>query len=74
MATEDLVFELICDSCGEEYTISVYDKGSEEIPIHCPFCGQEIDVSDFEEDEVGPDDDDLKEDDEFETFSDDVWR
>ena len=51
MATEDLVFELICDSCGEEYTISVYDKGSEEIPMHCPFCGQEIDVSDFEEDE-----------------------
>ena len=62
MATEDLVFELICDSCGEEYTISVYDKGSEEIPMHCPFCGQEIDVSDFEEDEDDLDDE-LEDDD-----------
>ena len=66
MVTEDLVFELICDSCGEEYTISVYDKGSEEIPMHCPFCGQEIDVSDFEEEE----EEEIFE----EEIDEDIWR
>lgn len=66
MESDDIVYELICDSCGEEYTISVYDNGTEEIPIFCPFCGQEIDMSDFDEDE-----DDLEDDDEDQSLFDD---
>ena len=65
MESDDIVYELICDSCGEEYTISVYDNGTEEIPIFCPFCGQEIDMSDFDEDE-----DDLEDDEDQSLFDD----
>ena len=56
MAIDDLIYELICDNCSEEYAITTYETA--EIPQHCPFCGQEIDVSDFEEDEDDLDDDD----------------
>ena len=53
---EDIVFELICEECGTEYTISSigeYQEEFEEPPSYCPFCGSEIDISmlDDEEDE-----------------------
>lgn len=46
---DGIVYELICDNCAEEYTISAYK--TEEIPAICPFCGNEIDVSEFDEEE-----------------------
>ena len=45
MAIDDLIYELICDNCGEEYSVTTYETA--EIPQYCPFCGHEIDVSEF---------------------------
>ena len=62
MTQNDSAYEMICDNCGEEYTVSAYE--TEEIPKHCPFCGHEIDVSEFDEEEdFDEDDDDDDEDD-----------
>jgi rRNA maturation endonuclease Nob1 len=53
---DDTAYKLICDSCAEEYTISAYK--TEEIPQHCPFCGHEIDVTEFDEEEEEIDEED----------------
>ena len=53
---DDTLYEMICDNCGEEYTISTYK--TEEIPTFCPFCGNEIDVSDFDEEDQNEDEED----------------
>lgn len=55
--SDDIVYELICEDCAEEYTLTAYK--TEDIPAFCPFCGHEIDVSEFDEDE----DDEEEEDD-----------
>lgn len=62
---DDTAYKLICDSCAEEYTISAYK--TEEIPQHCPFCGHEIDMTEFDEEE------DEDEDEEY-YDPDDPWR
>ena len=51
---DDIAYKLICDSCAEEYTISAYK--TEEIPQHCPFCGYEIDMTEFDEEEEDEED------------------
>ena len=58
--SDDIVYELICDNCAEEYTISAYK--TEEIPIICPFCGHEIDVTEFDDEEEDYSDDEYDED------------
>jgi rRNA maturation endonuclease Nob1 len=59
--SDGIVYELICDNCAEEYTISAYK--TEEIPTICPFCGHEIDVTEFDEEEEIDDEDVLDFDD-----------
>ena len=54
MDDEDVVFELICEECGTEYTISSigeYQEEFEEPPSYCPFCGSEIDISMLDDEE-----------------------
>ena len=64
MAIDDLIYELICDNCGEEYSVTTYETA--EIPQYCPFCGHEIDVSEFEdEDDLDDDDEDQSNYDEY---------
>jgi len=71
MTQDDLTYEMICDNCGEEYTVSAYE--TEEIPKHCPFCGHEIDITEFDDSD---EEEDFDLDDEFDIQNDrsDTWR
>ena len=42
-------FELDCDSCGSEWEIKGSEATMTNQPIHCPFCGTDLDLSDLEE-------------------------
>jgi hypothetical protein len=47
----EIVFELVCDSCGADYTINYVDGITDyNEPDYCPFCGRDVDLSDVEED------------------------
>jgi transcription elongation factor Elf1 len=41
-------FELDCDSCGSEWEIRGTDAGMPNQPIHCPFCGTDLNLADLE--------------------------
>jgi Zn finger protein HypA/HybF involved in hydrogenase expression len=47
----EVVFELICDSCGADYELTFIDGITHHNePMYCPFCSAEIDLTDVEED------------------------
>jgi len=56
----EIVYELVCDSCGADYQINYIDGITEHNePMYCPFCGSDIDLTDVEEEvEQEVDDDD----------------
>ncbi len=43
------VEEFICDGCGAEYTITYSEEEIMEEPCFCPFCQNELDTYDIEE-------------------------
>ena len=45
--------EFLCDSCGAEYTVTYDAEEILEDPIHCPFCGSELDTFDVEDEFQG---------------------
>jgi hypothetical protein len=46
----EVVFELLCDSCGADYEITFVEGiTNHEEPMYCPFCGAEVDLTDVEE-------------------------
>ncbi|MBT7350590.1 hypothetical protein HN803_07470 [candidate division WWE3 bacterium] len=48
----EVVYELNCHSCGNEYTLSFEQElieGAE--PLYCPFCSVDTDLSDLDDDE-----------------------
>ena len=48
----EIMYELVCDSCGADYQINYVDNESKEYvdePMYCPFCGTDIDLTDVEE-------------------------
>ena len=42
--------EFICDSCGAEYTVTYIEEDIMEEPVFCPFCANELDTYDIEDD------------------------
>lgn len=47
-----IVYELVCDSCGADYEINYIDGiTTHNEPMYCPFCGSEIDLTDVEDGE-----------------------
>jgi len=51
----EVVYELICDSCGGDYEIRYiegivdhHDSG----PMYCPFCGADIDLTDVDDEDL----------------------
>lgn len=46
--SDEIVYELECDSCGVLYEITVEDEEKNE-PVYCPFCGADIDIEDEED-------------------------
>ena len=58
---------LCCESCQSVYNVEFYKEevmltDGKAKPIHCPFCGEEIDDQSF--DDYDDEDDDLDRDDE----------
>jgi len=47
------VEEFLCDGCGAEYTITFIEEDIMEEPAFCPFCGNELDTYDIEEEYQG---------------------
>ena len=48
----EIMYELVCDSCGADYQINYVDDEAKEYvdePMYCPFCGTDIDLTDVEE-------------------------
>lgn len=43
------VEDYTCDGCGAEYTITYSEEEIMEEPIYCPFCANELDTYDIEE-------------------------
>ena len=43
----------MCDACGAEYTVTYIEEEIMEEPIYCPFCGNELDTFDIEEEYQG---------------------
>lgn len=43
------VEEFMCDGCGAEYSITYNDEDIMEEPVFCPFCANELDTYDIEE-------------------------
>ena len=41
--------DFLCDSCGAEYTITYVEEDIMEEPLYCPFCSNELDTYDIEE-------------------------
>ena len=41
--------DFTCDSCGAEYTVTYVEEDIMEEPGFCPFCGNELDTYDIEE-------------------------
>jgi peptide subunit release factor 1 (eRF1) len=48
------IYELNCESCGNEYEISYIEE--DDRPIYCPFCGTDVDLSEVEDDGLSNDD------------------
>jgi DNA-directed RNA polymerase subunit RPC12/RpoP len=46
---EKIVYELECDSCGNDFELSYIEENNSDEPIYCPFCGSDIDLEDIEE-------------------------
>ena len=47
-----------CSSCESTYSISYMEEMvSQDLPEHCPFCGEQIE--ELSEDYIGDDDDDM---------------
>ena len=40
-----------CNNCGAEYTLS-FDNDFDLEPIHCPFCGEELEDYIIDEDDI----------------------
>lgn len=50
--------ELMCESCGAEYTVTYDSDNITDEIIYCPFCGSELDsYTDGEQGELDFDDD-----------------
>ena len=48
----EVIYELNCYSCGNEYTLSYEQElieGAE--PLYCPFCSMDADLSDIDDDD-----------------------
>jgi len=46
----EIVYELVCDSCGADYELTYIDGiTNHNEPLYCPFCGSDIDLTDVEE-------------------------
>ena len=43
------VEDYICDSCGAEYSVTYTEEDIMEEPAFCPFCRNELDTYDIEE-------------------------
>lgn len=48
-----ITYELDCDACGSEWSITEFadDDINPQMPIYCPFCGVDLDLSDIEEED-----------------------
>jgi hypothetical protein len=58
----EVVYELLCDSCGADYELTYIDGITNyNEPMYCPFCGAEIDLTDVEEEGEYDDEDDYPE-------------
>ena len=59
----EIVYELVCDSCGADYEINYIDGITNHTePMYCPFCGADVDLTDVEEDLDDEEYDDLFDD------------
>ena len=43
------VEEFLCDGCGAEYTVTYVEEDIMEDVSFCPFCGNELDTYDIDE-------------------------
>ena len=41
--------EFVCDGCGAEYSVTFIEEDILEEPTFCPFCGNELDSYDIDE-------------------------
>lgn len=58
----EIVYELVCDSCGGDYELTYIDGiTNHNEPMYCPFCGAEIDLTDVEEEDEYSEGDDYPE-------------
>ena len=64
----EIVYELVCDSCGADYEINYVDGiTNHNEPMYCPFCGAEIDLTDVEDSDYNEDLDESFDDLDFES-------
>ena len=58
----EVVYELICDSCGADYELryveGIIDR-QDDGPMYCPFCSAEVDLTDVVDEDLDDLDDDM---------------